>query len=89
MHAREDLLLNNYSWIDRSKGTVRIPIDQAILIIAQRGLPVAPATTQAPLLVGDSRPAVHAPLTNGFARTGYEQDQRRDEEIEDARGKQQ
>ena len=32
MHAREDLLLNNYSWIDRSKGTVRIPIDQAILI---------------------------------------------------------
>jgi hypothetical protein len=26
MHAREDLLLNYYSWVDRSSGKVRIPI---------------------------------------------------------------
>lgn len=88
LHAREDLLLNNYSWIDRSKGTIRIPIDQAMVLLAQRGLPVAPAPAQAPLLAGDVKPTVHAPLTNGFARTGYEQDLRHDEEIEDARGKQ-
>ena len=25
LHAREDLLLNNYTWVDQSKGTVRIP----------------------------------------------------------------
>jgi hypothetical protein len=87
LHAREDLLLNNYTWIDRSKGTVRIPIDQAMMIIAQRGLPVAPATAQAPLLAEESKPTVHAPLTNGFARTGYEQDLHHDEAIEDARGK--
>jgi hypothetical protein len=89
LHAKEDLLLNNYSWADRSQGKVRIPIDRAIELLAQRGLPVAPAVVQAPLLIGDAKPVVAAPLTNGFARTGYEQDLRQAEEIEDARGKQQ
>jgi len=28
LHEREDLLLSYYSWIDRSKGTVRIPIER-------------------------------------------------------------
>ncbi len=75
MHAREDLLLDNYTWVDQSKGTVRIPIDRAMELIAQRGLPVAPAvTTQAPM-AGDSTPTVTAPLTNGFARTAYEQEE--------------
>ena len=75
LHAREDLLLNNYTWIDQSKGTVRIPIEQAMQLIAQRGLPVAPAVnTQAPM-IGDSVPTVTVPLTNGFARTSYEQEQ--------------
>jgi hypothetical protein len=46
-------------------------------LIAQRGLPVAPAVEQAPLMTGDKKPVVAVPLTNGFARTGYEQDQRR------------
>ncbi len=48
LHAREDLLLNNYSWADRSTGKVRIPIDRAMELIAQRGLPVAPAVQQSP-----------------------------------------
>ena len=43
LHEREDLLLDYYSWIDRSKGTVRIPIARAMELTAQRGLPVAPA----------------------------------------------
>jgi len=73
LHAREDILLDNYTWIDQSKGTVRIPIDQAMQIIAQKGLPVAPASQEAPLMTGDSRPTVTMPLTNGFARTSYEQ----------------
>src|ERR1700684_1983379 len=40
MHAREDLLLNYYSWIDRSSGKVRIPIARAMQLIAKGGLPV-------------------------------------------------
>ena len=75
LHAREDILLDNYTWVDQSKGKVRIPIERAIEIIAQRGLPVAPEAQTEPLMTGDSRPAVTMPLTNGFAPTTYEQDQ--------------
>jgi len=74
LHAREDLLLDNYSWIDKSQGKVRIPIERAMQIIAQKGLPVAPEVQQAPLLAGDQKPTITVPLTSGFARTGYEQD---------------
>jgi hypothetical protein len=87
LHAKEDLLLNNYSWADQSKGTVRIPIEQAMALIAERGLPVAAAVESAPLMAGDAKPMVKAPLTTGFARTGYEHDLAQAEEIEDARGK--
>jgi hypothetical protein len=75
LHAREDLLLDNYSWIDRSKGTVRIPIERAMELIAQRGLPVQQQTQQQaePLMAGDSTITVQVPLTDGFARTAYEQ----------------
>jgi hypothetical protein len=75
LHAREDLLLDNYTWADQSKGKVRIPIERAMQILAQRGLPVAPTVETQPLMAGDSKPQVTAPLTTGFARTGYEQDQ--------------
>jgi hypothetical protein len=74
MHAREDLLLNYYSWVDRSSGKVRIPIARAMQIIAEHGLPVAPEEqTIEPLMAGDRPPVVTVPLTDGFARTGYEQ----------------
>jgi hypothetical protein len=75
LHQREDLLLDHYSWVDRGAGKVRIPIDRAMELIAQRGLPVAPAATSSePLMAGDSKPVVQMPLTTGFARTGYEQE---------------
>ena len=76
LHAREDLLLNYYSTSnDLPAGTVRIPIDRAMQLIVQRGLG-APATTQQPekLMAGETAPVVNAPLTDGFARTGYELD---------------
>jgi hypothetical protein len=72
LHAREDLLLNYYTRVDGQPGKVRIPIDRAVQLIAQQGLPVAQAPQAAPLLTGDRRPMVHAPLTSGFARTAYE-----------------
>jgi hypothetical protein len=79
LHAREDLLLSNYTWVDESKGTVRIPIERAMELIAQRGLPaVQPVQAQAAqtqLMTGDSTPTVPVPLTNGFARTAFEQEQ--------------
>jgi hypothetical protein len=73
-HAKEDLLLEHYTWANQAQGKVRIPIERAMELIAQNGLPVAPAVTEAPLMTGESKPVVTAPLTNGFARTGYEYD---------------
>jgi hypothetical protein len=76
LHAREDLLLENYSSsADLPAGTIRIPIDQAMKLVVQRGLPKATATAAAAtLMAGEYAPTVAAPLTNGFARTGYELD---------------
>src|SRR5581483_7321216 len=39
----EDQILNNYGWLDPSKGTLRIPIDQAIDLVAAKGLPSKPS----------------------------------------------
>jgi hypothetical protein len=78
LHAREDLLLEHYSWVEGAQGSprrVRIPIERAMELIAQSGLPVAPKVERAPLLTGDSEPVVAVPLTSGFARTAYEQDE--------------
>jgi hypothetical protein len=74
LHAREDLLLDYYSSSkDLPVGSIRIPIDRAMQLILQRGLPQAPSQQQAtPLMAGESAPTVTAPLTDGFARTGYE-----------------
>jgi hypothetical protein len=73
LHAREDLLLNNYSVAGAEGGPIRIPISRAMEIIAQRGLPVnAQAAAGTVEMVGDEKPTVQAPLTSGFARTGYE-----------------
>ena len=74
LHAREDLLLNYYSnSADLTAGTIRIPISRAMQLIVQRGMPQAPAKQQSTtLMAGESAPTVTAPLTDGFARTGYE-----------------
>jgi len=74
MHAREDLLLEHYSWVDKGQGKVRIPIERAMELIAQRGLPVAPGAANEVQLTGEEKPVVTQPLTDGFARTGYEQE---------------
>ena len=38
----ENGILTNYSWMDRPAGVVRIPIERAMDIIAERGLPAQP-----------------------------------------------
>lgn len=77
LHAREDLLLNHYSTDTRNGGTVRIPIERAMQLVAQRGLPLhggAPTTAGTGQMAGDAERAITTPLTDGFARTGYELD---------------
>ena len=75
LHAREDLLLDYYSVVPGEGSNIRIPITRAMELIAQRGLPVNTDTSvKEPLMAGDDKPEIQAPLTTGFARTGYELD---------------
>jgi hypothetical protein len=39
MRAREDEVLTSYGWVDKNAGVVRIPIDEAMKLTLQRGLP--------------------------------------------------
>jgi hypothetical protein len=74
LHAREDLFLEHYSVATGGSSAIRIPITRAMELIAQRGLPVTTGSAASPLLAGDVKPEIQAPLTTGFARTGYELD---------------
>lgn len=75
LHEREDLLLDHYTWVNQQQGKVRIPIERAMELVVQKNMltVMPPAQTQAPM-TGDVRPQVTAPLTDGFARTAYEQE---------------
>ena len=39
MRAQEDQILSTYGWVDKDKGIVRLPIDRAMELLAQRNLP--------------------------------------------------
>jgi hypothetical protein len=39
MRAAEDQVLQNYGWIDKKAGIARIPVDRAMKLLAQKGLP--------------------------------------------------
>lgn len=39
LRAEEDARLHRYVWVDRKAGIVRIPIERAIALLAERGLP--------------------------------------------------
>src|SRR5579871_4499374 len=54
LHAREQKVLSGYGWQDQKNGVLHIPIDRAIDLVAQKGLPyqqegqpAAPAKTGA------------------------------------------
>ena len=56
LRAEEDKLLNGYAWVDAQKGLVHIPIDQAIDLLARRGLPSRSETEIRSLSIGASVP---------------------------------
>ncbi|MEO8726131.1 MAG: hypothetical protein ABI383_08400 [Acidobacteriaceae bacterium] len=59
LRDQEDLQLDNYMWIDQSAGKVVIPIDRAIELTAERGIPAIPAAKP---------PAIREPLSLGVTR---------------------
>jgi hypothetical protein len=45
---KEEQILNSYGWIDQKAGIVHIPIDHAMELLAQRGLPTTPKAGAVP-----------------------------------------
>jgi len=46
LHAGEEQILGSYGWVDKNAGVVRIPIEEAMKIVVQRGLPVRQGTAR-------------------------------------------
>jgi hypothetical protein len=45
---QEEKILHSYGWVDQQAGVVRIPIERAMELVAQRGLPTRPQAGAAP-----------------------------------------
>jgi hypothetical protein len=65
---RESVELNEYGWVDRNAGTVRIPIEQAKELLLQRGLPSRAAPASAAATAGTDA-AVLMPADSSAGRT--------------------
>ena len=57
MLAAEEKILNSYDWVDRQAGSVRIPIDRAMQLLVERGLPASPKESGVPRTGQQSQPA--------------------------------
>lgn len=56
LRTSERNTLSSYGWVDQSKGVARIPIERAIELTAQRGLPTRPQA-QGTQARGNERPS--------------------------------
>jgi hypothetical protein len=45
LRAHEDEVLTSYGWVDKNAGIVRIPIEEAMKIVVQKGLPAREPTS--------------------------------------------
>ena len=66
----ERTTLSSYGWINRDRGTLRIPIDRAMELTVQRGLPARPESQRPQANPGD-------PGSTGAAHSGRTLDQAR------------
>ena len=55
---QEEHVLTTYGWVDRPAGLVRIPVDQAMKLVVEEGLPVRQSATASP---ATGTPAIPAP----------------------------
>lgn len=48
LRAAEERLLNDYSWVDEKSGVARVPIERAMKILLQEGLPARQSSEETP-----------------------------------------
>lgn len=63
--ASEAKLLNSTEWINREQGVVRIPIEQAVEIVAEKGFPNWPAAEVTPPMTEEGQSAGPHSATGG------------------------
>jgi len=51
--VQEEKTLNSYGWVDEKTGVVRIPIERAMQLVEQRGLPTRPQNEKNPAATVD------------------------------------
>ncbi len=59
LRREEARLLDHYTWVDKNAGTVRIPVDRAIELLAAKGLPHRAQAAAAPEAAPATAPAGH------------------------------
>lgn len=60
MRQHNDEMLNHYGWVDRPNGVVRLPVERAMQLLAERGLPpVSPGKTMEALQQQRAQPQVY------------------------------
>jgi hypothetical protein len=62
---QEEKTLNSYGWVDQQAGVVHIPIDRAMQLLAQRGLPTRPQAGTPPRDVNAGKEAARRSDTSG------------------------
>jgi hypothetical protein len=55
--AEEEQVLTTYGWVDQRAGTVHIPIEEAMRLLAQRGEPALPPSPPSPAPASPAPPA--------------------------------
>jgi mono/diheme cytochrome c family protein len=64
LRAGADEQLGGYAWVDKEAGIARIPIDRAMAMIAERGLPAGLPPTATPAPAASPEPAETVDLAN-------------------------
>ena len=59
--GREEAVLHQYGWVNKETGVVRMPIDQAMRLAVERGLPARAAQASAPPQPAGDAAAENAP----------------------------
>ena len=79
MYAEQQRELETYAWEDRQAGVVRVPIERAMDLLLEKGLPVMPSGTQGQSTAGNLAPNRRA---NGSSASSaaYRDGARRDDQ---------
>ncbi len=67
----ERQVLDHYAWVDKSTGTVRIPVDRAIEVLAAKGLPHRPVAPAQPAPPAPSAPDTARPAPGSQGSGGH------------------